>query len=176
MTDKIEVEQSTTLYSDIESREVLEMTDRETYLSMSIGQAIGEYSDLYKVELYDLIMENTDVAKKEDLLFLLEKMGRPPEIRQSQKEKKDTLNKLTVFMAFFDISLEFNQPVTDLRRSDKKKIIEWLALLKPDNHLERNLKGLFIKAEARVKEGTETESECYKGVYLRVKKDVLSQA
>jgi len=170
----MEVDQKIILYSDIKSREVIEIMDRETYISMSIESSISQHSDLYRVELYDLIMGNTDVATKEHLLFLLEKMGRPNELRPSLKDKRDTLIKLTNFMAFYDIFFKFNVPVTKLRESEKKKIIEWLAFLEPENVLEENLKSEFDAATLSVKDGLENKGEAYKELYHNINKNVLS--
>jgi hypothetical protein len=149
------------------------MSNEETEIAMSIGRAIASSSKLNTVQLYDLIMENKDVATKGDLIFLLERMGRPPVSRESQEQRKSTLKKLTCHMEFnkepwnVDITADFN-------KTTKRLILEWLDALVPENRIEKTLKREYLEALKEADKGITTKAECFKAIYLKVKKDILS--
>ncbi len=153
-----------------EPGEVRELLDRETQVSMDISQAISQYSDLYKATLYDLIMAHTEEATKEDFIFLLTKIGRPSDIRDSQKEKKHTLLGLLTHMAFNDVTIGENGEVTYLGKPKKGLIIDWLDALEPENNIERLYKNSYLDAK---KHSQESNALRFKGIYNQVVKDLL---
>jgi len=149
------------------------MSNEKFEIAMSINCEIASYNKFNKVELYDLIMENKDVATKEDLIFLLEKMGRPPVSRKSQKQRKSTLKKLTCHMEFNNVTWDVDTE-KELNKTIKRLILEWLDTLTPENRIEKTLKREYLEALKEADEGITTKAECFKAIYLKVKKDILS--
>jgi len=115
-----------------------------TETSMRIASLIGSGTTHDLPELYDLILDNMEIATKEEISILLKAMGKPKSLTKAQLEKRDIHRHLSVSLAFSSstqTNLDF--------KSNRAEIFKWAEQLQPQekNGTEQVIKDLFKREE-----------------------------
>ena len=138
--------------------------EKETETSINIASLIasGNVDDL--PELYKLILDNIEVATKEEISILLRAMGQP-KLTARQIERRNIRRHLSASLSFA------NAPETDYDfKSTRQEIFKYAEQLTPQNKTEEDIKKLSDKASS---EGTDAEHQLYKYVYRLLFKEQL---
>ena len=143
--------------------------DKDSEISASIAQLInsGMVHDLAR--LYDLILDNPEIATKDELLQLLKAMKRPKPANELQADNGQILRNLDNFVAFYNY---FNDSEYKL---DKAMVIRWLDTLSdvPDSELndrEIELKHEYIQARDSKDFIESDEGDRYKDIFDKINK------
>jgi len=138
--------------------------EKETETSMNIASLIasGNVDDI--PELYKLILENIEVATKEEISVLLKAMGQP-KLTARQIERRNIRRHLSASLSFA------NAPETGYDfKSTRQEIFKYAEQLTPQNKTEEDIKKLSNKASS---EDTDAEHRLYKYVYRLLSKEQL---
>jgi len=106
--------------------------DEHTSIYSDIEQYIQGYQG-NKSALYDYVMSHKEYVTKEQLLNVLEKIGRPPNIKFKESEKIKTFRSMKVFFIF-------KRGLSKEHYTNRELLRIWFDNLDPSNPYEEDLK------------------------------------